>query len=300
MGTEGEENTLSGMKWKQVRMIDMHAHLSCPEELEFRKKQGVFTCFSAGTPEEWNLFWQTGAEQKGTEQKGTEQKSIGQTGEERDYLVSFGIHPWYANRYDVSEVGGCLRNCDFIGEIGMDSVWCEVPLALQQDRFERQLQIAADLKKPVILHTKGQERRIAEIIRDFPGRVCVHWYSGDRKNLEKFMEQDCYFTLGPDTARLCVGTDHRLTAQEWNTSAAENEAAQVRRQMVREIPVERLFVETDGIGAVAWARGVERLELTEIFPVLRENMEYTAAQKKLAPEVLEARMKKNLLEFLGV
>ena len=39
--------------------------------------------------------------------------------------------------------------CDYIGEIGMDSVWCDIPLDIQQKRLEEQLQIAADLKKPV-------------------------------------------------------------------------------------------------------------------------------------------------------
>ncbi len=65
---------------------------------------------------------------------------------------------------------------------GMDSVWCDIPLDIQQKRLEEQLQIAADLKKPVLLHTKGQEKRIAELLRGFPYHICVHWYSGTEQD----------------------------------------------------------------------------------------------------------------------
>lgn len=45
-------------------MIDIHAHLSYTgkidgeekRELDFRRAQGIFTCFSTGTPEEWKKF----------------------------------------------------------------------------------------------------------------------------------------------------------------------------------------------------------------------------------------------------
>lgn len=41
----------------------------------------------------------------------------------------------------------------------MDSVWCDVDLKIQKEVFEKQLQFAQALNKPVILHTKGQEKR---------------------------------------------------------------------------------------------------------------------------------------------
>lgn len=41
----------------------------------------------------------------------------------------------------------------------MDSVWCDVDLKIQKEVFEKQLQLAQALNKPVILHTKGQEKR---------------------------------------------------------------------------------------------------------------------------------------------
>ena len=93
----------------------------------------------------------------------------------------------------------------------MDSVWCDIPLDIQQKRLEEQLQIAADLKKPVLLHTKGQEKRIAELLRGFPYHICVHWYSGTEQDLEPYLDMGCYFTLGPDFSAACGSVaDRRL------------------------------------------------------------------------------------------
>lgn len=244
-------------------MIDMHAHLSdfSQEELELRVKNNILTCFSTGTPKEWQAM----------------QPFLSR----RELLVSFGLHPWYCGRYSIEECLEYLEQCDFIGEIGMDSVWCDIPLPIQQKQLERQLQIAADLKKPIILHTKGQEERIADIIRDFPQKVCVHWYSGSEEVFEKFLEQDCYFTLGPDTAALC------------------RQKTSLTCKMLREIPAGRLFVETDGISAVAWARGIEQADIREIPAVLKDNLEYAASVKKCSVTALKKCMYHNLQEFLS-
>lgn len=259
---------------ERMRVIDMHAHLSLSEtkdrvkmsqELEVRREQRIFTCFSAGTPGEW--------------------RQLEAYRSREELLVSFGIHPWYADRYTLEECREYLEQCDLIGEIGMDSVWCQVPERVQELQLEAQLQLAAELQKPVILHTKGKEKRISQILRGFPGKACVHWYSGSLEDLEAYLEQDCYFTLGPDTEALC-SAEH------------ESQEGQVRRRMLREIPAERLFVETDGLSAIAWAKGVQELETEEIGTTLRENLAFAAKVKGIEAAALEEQMKKNLSAFL--
>ncbi len=294
---EGCENSrdLSGQSQKtQMRMIDMHAHLSCLEEnperrdkdtlikdggqeIQEREAEGILTCFCAGTPGQWEILRHFQGR--------------------RGVLAGFGIHPWYADQYQTEMAVTGLKECDMIGEIGMDSVWCQVPLSVQQKVLERQLQAAEELEKPVVLHTKGQERRIGEMIRGFRGKVCVHWYSGKEEDLDPFLEQDCYFTLGPDTAALCRG----------EFGAKHREEARVRARMIKELSPSRLFVETDGVSAVKWAfeegetdfSGFLRGKREELaFRVLRENMEYAAAQKELSFSEMEERMRRNLKEFL--
>ncbi|MBQ6369622.1 MAG: TatD family hydrolase [Parasporobacterium sp.] len=194
--------------------FDIHAHICsfqdcrlAEAEIRYRRAVGIRTVFSAGTPKEWEYL-----------------RSMLPREE-----ISFGIHPWYSDQYEPGQYQDLYRECLVIGEIGMDTLWCDVPLERQKKVFEAQLQIAADLVKPVVLHTKNCEAQIAEIIRDFPRPVLVHWYSGDEKSLAAFLELGCFFTLGPDTS------------------------LQADSLLLSHVPPDHLLTETDGIGAIRWA-----------------------------------------------
>lgn len=266
-----------------ICMLDMHAHLLClseeyrgrltkqelsalaMQELAARREYGIDTVFSCGTPQEWEFIQKCLVQSETAKQNGS-------------FMLSFGIHPWYSDRFDPQDCRELFMASPIVGEIGMDSVWCEVPLAVQRRVFAQQLEIAAELKKPIVLHTKGQERQIAEMIRDFPGKGCVHWYSGGETEFEKFLEAGCYFTLGPDLA--------------------ENFTPLYER-MLREIPADRLFLETDGLSSIAWMRGqkMESVSFRDIPEVLEKNLELVAREKQMRTEELRACLKKNFHEF---
>lgn len=322
-----------------MRVLDMHAHLSCfsdsgeiggfarresmqeieraaKKEISLRRNSGIATFISCKSPQEWEL--------------------IRKYRQNEELFFSFGIHPWTAGRYSVEQCMELFQSCDAVGEIGMDSVWCEVPLNVQRRQFERQLSLAARLGKPVVLHTKGQEGEIAKLVRGFPNPVCVHWYSGNRENLQKFLEMGCYFTLGPDLAAVCRREEvprhqaetrrEEVSAYQAETCGEEVSAYQAETcgeemsahqtgacgcaggeeseehiclQMVREIPADRLFVETDGISAVAWALGARYTGLENLRPVLQENIRYLAGRKKMKEDELCRKMWENLNRFLG-
>ena len=286
-------------KTGQMRVLDMHAHLAFltgggipkweqkektsayeagKKELDFRYQNGIATCLSSGTPEEWEY--------------------MRQFREREELFLSFGIHPWYADRYRPEEAKEAYQECDYIGEIGMDSVWCDVPLDIQQKRLKEQLQIAADLKKPVLLHTKGQEKRIAEVLHDFPYRICVHWYSGTEQDLEPYLDLGCYFTLGPDFSAACGLTAEERLLRGFSREEKEQKRSLYRR-MLQEIPVDRLFVETDGISAVAWAMGAQEANWEMLPLALRANMQTLAGVAKKSEKELQRQICKNLAEFLN-
>ncbi len=266
-----------------ICMLDMHAHLLClseeyrgrltkqelsalaMQELAARREYGIDTVFSCGTPQEWEFIQKCLVQSETAKQNGS-------------FMLSFGIHPWYSDRFDPQDCRELFMASPIVGEIGMDSVWCEVPLAVQRRVFAQQLEIAAELKKPIVLHTKEQERQIAEMIRDFPGKVCVHWYSGGEAEFEKFLEAGCYFTLGPDLA--------------------ENFTPLYER-MLREILADRLFLETDGLSSIAWMRRqeMESVSFRDIPEVLEKNLELVAREKQMRTEELRACLKKNFHEF---
>lgn len=148
-------------------------------------------------------------------------------------IPTCGLHPWYADAFDLSLLEECLQRVPIIGEIGLDTVWTEVSLAVQLEAFVYQLQLAAEIGKPVILHTKGAEAEVLQWLKRFmPPKVMLHWYSGDAKYLADYVDLGCYFTLGPDI----------------NTNPVVQTVCQA-------VPLDRLLTETDGVEAVAWARG---------------------------------------------
>lgn len=187
-------------------------------------------------------------------------------------LPIFGLHPWKATTDTVHSIEEYLKDCIIIGEIGLDTVWCDVPMKKQEEVFYQQLEIAERRGCPVILHTKGAEGKIGNIIEKYTMPVLVHWYS-EENHLEPFLERDCYFSVGPDFET--------------------NEAV---RKLVKKVPLERLLVETDGLFALSWAFSRETT-LEDIPKALAKTMGYVAQVKNLSLEQVEATMEDNFKKF---
>lgn len=202
-------------------LSDAHGHMGTREERRERREKRILSMLCAVSPEE--------AEELLQEEGIWDYRTDGFPGRGRYLVPACGIHPWHADQYCLEDMEPWMKLCPVIGEIGMDSVWCAVDLSVQKERFEQQLYLAQSWGKPVVLHTKGQEEEIADILREYPNRYLVHWYSCDF-HLEKYLELDCYFSVGPDVW--------------WNKAV---------QQVARFSPADRLLLETDGLDAVKWA-----------------------------------------------
>lgn len=80
-----------------------------------------------------------------------------------------------------------------IGEIGLDNYWDDVAPAVQQEAFRRQLALAAEAGKPVIIHSREANDEVAAVLRDWvagshfrnsplarrPFAGVLHAFSGD-------------------------------------------------------------------------------------------------------------------------
>lgn len=195
--------------FNQKIMCDAHTHFVNDEDLKQRIEENIISLVSNSTSEEINNLLS---------------KNLPSC-----IIPTFGVHPWNADKLTVKGMMNYITSVPIIGEIGMDSVWCDVPLDIQQNVFEEQLKIAMKSNKPVILHTKGQEKEIADIIRKYPNKYLIHWYSCN-DYLEEYINQGCYFSVGPDV---------------WWNPATQNVA--------KKVPSNRILTETDGLNAVQWA-----------------------------------------------
>ena len=189
-------------------------------------------------------------------------------------IPTYGIHPWNAEKVDISEMTEYLNECCVIGEIGMDSVWCKVPLASQEKAFVAQLEIAQRRNVPVILHTKGQEQEIAKIIARYSIPKLIHWYSCD-KHLELYLDRGYYFTIGPD-----IDTDE--TVQE----------------VAKHAPLDRLLVETDGVEGIAWAKNT-KAGPEDIPRTLMEITSSVAKLRNIDATTLAHQINRNFARFSG-
>jgi len=188
-------------------------------------------------------------------------------------LISAGVHPWKADVTLWAEMEPILREVPVIGEIGLDSEWCSVDMDVQRAVFRRQLELAAELCKPVILHTKGMEREILETIRQYPNRYLVHWYAcGDW--LQEYIDLGCWFTVGPDVLL--------------------DEAVEM---LAKAVPLEKLLIESDGLEGIAWGQGRE-LTAADYPAAMEQHLKTVAQLRDMDADALLRQMQRNLDAFL--
>ncbi len=188
--------------------------------------------------------------------------------------LSAGIHPWDVDKLCPEEMLPYLESAEVIGEIGLDSVWCETDPEKQREIFSWQLSIAEKEGKPVILHLKGMEEEALPFLKAHPNRYLVHWYSR-KEYLEEYLSLGCCFTIGPSVDR-----DPAV------------------REVAERLPLERLLLESDGIAAVAWARGCREEEIS--YPrCLWDSLREIAELRGMDAETVEALLDRNFRRFLS-
>ncbi len=87
-----------------------------------------------------------------------------------ELYVAVGIHPNSADQFDAATPDALRRLVEHpkvvaIGEIGLDFYWDTVAPAVQRQAFLRQLDLAAALGLPVIIHSRDANAAVAEVLR---------------------------------------------------------------------------------------------------------------------------------------
>lgn len=144
-----------------------------------------------------------------------------------------GIHPHDASQFDSKSVEALRELCRSdvvvaVGECGLDYNRDYSPRDAQARCFDAQLSLAAELKMPVFMHQRDAHADFMNILSPhlshLPGGV-VHCFTGSSSEMQVYLEHGLYLGI---TGWIC---DERRGAD--------------LRALVREIPLERLLVETD-------------------------------------------------------
>ena len=148
-------------------------------------------------------------------------------------FATAGVHPHHAIDYDdatdvlLRELALTSQVCA-VGETGLDYNRNYSPRDVQLQVFERQLQIAVDLQKPVFLHQRDAHGDFIALLRRYRDRVpgaVVHCFTDTGEALRDYLVLDCHIGI---TGWIC---DERRGTH--------------LRELVREIPANRLMIETD-------------------------------------------------------
>ena len=141
-----------------------------------------------------------------------------------------GVHPHDASDADAETLAEieslCARpECVAVGETGLDYFKNFSPRAAQQENYQRHLDLARRLSKPVVIHCRDAHEDNARILGEFAGtRGVMHCYSFGPRELEPYLELDLYISFSGIVTY--PGND-------------ENRAAAAI------VPEDRLLVETD-------------------------------------------------------
>jgi TatD DNase family protein len=144
-----------------------------------------------------------------------------------------GVHPHHAIDYSDATDARLRELAQHpevraVGETGLDYHRNYSPRDVQLQVFERQLQIAAETGKPLFLHQRDAHHDFLALLKRYRARVpaaVVHCFTDTREALLDYLALDCHIGI---TGWIC---DERRGTH--------------LREFVREIPTNRLMIETD-------------------------------------------------------
>ncbi|XP_037478788.1 uncharacterized metal-dependent hydrolase BUsg_343 [Triticum urartu] len=211
-----------------VRLFDAHCHLqdpriaaAAPSLIRAATASGVGRFAVNGTSEkDWHLVKQMAQEHPAV-------------------IPCFGLHPWWVPERSPDWMDSLRQFFSetpeaAVGETGLDkgSHGKTIDFGEQVEVFQRQLELAKELEKPVSVHCVRAFGDLLEILKHtgpFPAGVLLHSYLGSAEMVPGLANLGCYFSLSG-----------------FLTGMKSSKA----KKMLKAIPLDRILLETDAPDAV--------------------------------------------------
>jgi TatD DNase family protein len=153
--------------------------------------------------------------------------------EPRHLFATAGVHPHHATELNaqlLAELAQLARAPEVVavGECGLDYFRDLSPRDVQQRAFHQQLELAAQLRKPVFLHEREAHDDFVSIVREHRASLVggvAHCFTGSAAQLQRYLQLDLAIGI---TGWIC---DERRGAH--------------LLALAREIPAAALLLETD-------------------------------------------------------
>lgn len=255
-----------------MRFFDSHCHLENEQftndidiVLENMKKANVVACICAGSDMK------------------TSNEIYNLSNIYSEVYATVGIHPHeskYFKDTDLLTIEKYLENPKVlgIGEIGLDYYYDLSDRETQKRVFKKQIELAIELDKPIMLHIRDAHGDAMEILKSYNGKIrrCVmHCYSGSPEMAKEYVKMGFYISFaGPITFK----NAKRLI------------------EVPNVVPNDMYFIETDSPYLAPVPYRGKRNEPTFVVEVARKTAELTG---KTLEEVAEQSYK-NVCRFYDI
>lgn len=202
-------------------LFDSHAHLD-DEKFDDDREKVINSLKENGV----DLIVDPGADISSSVQ------AVNLSKEYENIYAAVGVHPHSAKdmNEDTLKILKALSKNDkvvAIGEIGLDYHYDNSPRDVQKKWFKEQIKLAKELNLPIIIHTREAQKDTFDIVKeeyDENLRGVLHCYSGSLEMAREYLDMGFYISFaGPITFK----------------------NSKVPKQVAKEVPLDKLLVETD-------------------------------------------------------
>lgn len=142
-------------------------------------------------------------------------------------FFSTGLHPWYLVRNTLAASLTALEEklrlpyCAALGEAGLDKV-CKTPPDLQHEAFTKQIELAENYSKPLIIHCVKAVQEVMELKKSSNVPWIFHGFRSSPESAKSLIAKGFYLSFG------AALLDCEKTKEAFAT-----------------VPLEKIFFETD-------------------------------------------------------
>lgn len=143
-----------------------------------------------------------------------------------------GVHPSDTGELNEENFLWLKQQCTHpkivaVGEIGLDYYWDKPDRETQKKWFERQLQLAKEVKLPIIIHSREAAKDTLDMMKTVRADELdgvIHCYSYTREMAREYLDMNYYFGIG---------------------GVVTFQNGKKLKEVVAYIPIEKILLETD-------------------------------------------------------
>lgn len=161
------------------------------------------------------------------------ERSVELANKYENIYAAIGVHPHEASTYD-DEVEKRLielsrdKKVLAIGEIGLDYYYDNSPRDVQKEVFKRQIELAAKLKKNIVIHSRDAAKDTFDILKEahekYDFTALIHCFSQSVDMMREYLKMGDYIALG---------------------GAVTFKNAKTPKEVAKAVDLDRLLLETD-------------------------------------------------------